>query len=43
MSNELQNKLNEIKEEKDTKLLPENIKNGITIFNIDGTLSGRRK
>lgn len=41
MSNntELEQLLNKIKTEKDTKIIPENIKKGVTIFNIDGTLS----
>ena len=30
----LQNQLNLIKQEKDTKILPENIRAGVTIFNI---------
>ena len=38
MSNELQNVLNEIKLEKDTNLLPENIKKDVKIFDITGTL-----
>lgn len=38
MSNELQNVLDEIKLEKDTNLLPENIKKDVKIFNIVGTL-----
>lgn len=38
MSNELQNVLDEIKLEKDSKLLPENIKKGVQIFDITGTL-----
>ena len=38
MNNELQNVLNEIKLEKDTNLLPENIKKDVKIFDIVGTL-----
>ena len=38
MSNQLQNVLDEIKVEKDSKLLPENIKKGVQIFDITGTL-----
>lgn len=38
MTNELQNVLDEIKLEKDSKLLPENIKKGVKIFDITGTL-----
>lgn len=38
MSNQLQNILDEIKVEKDSKLLPENIKKGVQIFDITGTL-----
>lgn len=30
----LQNQLNLIKQEKDTKILPENIKAGVTIYNV---------
>lgn len=40
MSNQLQNVLDEIKVEKDSKLLPENIKKGVQIFDITGTLEG---
>lgn len=38
MTNELQSVLDEIKLEKDSKLLPENIKKGVKIFDITGTL-----
>ena len=38
MSNQLQNVLDEIKVEKDTNLLPENIKKDVKIFDIVGTL-----
>ena len=37
---ELQDNLLNIKQEKDTKILPGNIKKGITIYNITGTLEG---
>lgn len=40
MSNKLQNVLDEIKLEKDTNLLPENIKKDVKIFDIVGTLEG---
>ena len=30
----LQNQLNLIKQEKDTKILPKNIRQGVTVFNI---------
>ena len=38
MSNntELEQLLNTIKTEKDTKIIPENIKKGVTIFNVQG-------
>lgn len=36
----LQNQLNLIKQEKDTKILPENIRKGVTIYNIIGTMEG---
>lgn len=38
MSNLLQNNLDQILQEKNTKLLPENIKKDVQIFNIIGTL-----
>ena len=38
MSNKLQQTLDEILLDKNTNLLPENIKKGVTIFNITGTL-----
>lgn len=37
---ELLEKLQEIKEEKDTKILPENIRAGVTIFGVTGTYVG---
>lgn len=37
---ELQDNLLNIKQEKDTKILPQNIKKGITVYNITGTLEG---
>ena len=37
----LQNQLNLIKQEKDTKILPENIRQGVTVYNITGTMTGR--
>ena len=40
MSNKLQNVLDEIKLEKDTYLLPENIKKDVQIFDVVGTLEG---
>jgi len=36
----LQDNLNLIKQEKDTKILPENIRKGVTIYNITGTMEG---
>ena len=38
MENELQTTLNEIKQDKDTNLLPENLKKGVTCLGIEGTL-----
>lgn len=38
MSTNLENKLNAILNEKKGKILPNNIKKGVTIFNIEGTL-----
>lgn len=38
MSNQLQDNLNLILEEKNTKLLPENLKSGVTVLGITGTL-----
>lgn len=42
MSNntELEQLLNKIKTEKDTKIIPENIKKGVTIFNVQGAAEG---
>ena len=40
MSTSLENKLNLILNEKETKILPENIKKGVQIFNIVGTYEG---
>ena len=40
MANELQNVLDKIKLEKDTKLLPENIKKGISLLGVEGNLEG---
>lgn len=40
MNNELQEVLNKIKEEKDTVLIPENIKAGVTILGVTGTYTG---
>ena len=40
MANELQSVLDEIKLEKDTKLLPENIKKGISLLGVEGDLEG---
>lgn len=40
MANELQTKLNAILEEKQTKILPKNIKTGTTIFNVVGNITG---
>lgn len=37
---ELLEKLQEIKEEKDLKILPENIRAGVTIFGVTGTYTG---
>lgn len=38
MATELKNKLNQILNEKTTKIIPENIKDGVTIFDVTGTL-----
>lgn len=38
--NELQEKLNEIKTEKDTKIIPGNIKKDVQIFDVTGTYEG---
>ena len=38
MATNLENKLNAILNEKKEKILPNNIKKGVTIFNIEGTL-----
>ena len=35
-------KVNEIKTEKDTKIIPENIKAGVTIFGVTGTYTGQQ-
>lgn len=40
MANDLQNKLNQIKLDKDTNLLPENLKAGITCLGVNGTYKG---
>ena len=40
MANELKTKLNEILRQKEEFIVPENIKNGITIFDVTGTYSG---
>lgn len=37
---ELEQNLNEILNEKQTKIIPENIKKGVTIFNVVGTYEG---
>lgn len=37
MSNQLQTNLETILNEKTTKILPENIKKGVTIFDVEGT------
>ena len=37
---ELQQNLQDILKEKEEKILPENIKNGVTIFGVEGTLTG---
>lgn len=37
---ELVKKLEQLKEEKDEKIIPENIKKGITIFGVTGTYEG---
>ena len=37
---ELENKLKEIINEKNTKILPENIKAGVTILGVTGTYTG---
>lgn len=38
MSTELEKRLIQIKNVKDTKIIPENIKEGVTIFNVEGAL-----
>lgn len=38
MANELQSVLNEIKLEKDSKLLPENIRKGVNILGVQGSV-----
>ena len=43
MANELQSVLDEIKLEKDTKLLPENIKKGISLLGVEGNLKEKVK
>lgn len=40
MSSELRTQLNNIVEEKNTKIIPENIKLGIQIFDVIGTYDG---
>lgn len=40
MSKELIDSLNMITTEKATKILPENIKKGVQIFNVTGTYTG---
>lgn len=40
MANELQNTLNEILEDKNTNLKPENLKQGVTCLGVTGTLEG---
>lgn len=40
MATELETKLNQILSEKETKIIPENIKNGVEIFDITGTYTG---
>lgn len=42
MSNTLKEKLNIIKTEKDTKIIPGNIKSGVEILGITGTLEGEK-
>lgn len=36
----IKEKAEEIKTEKDTKILPENIKKGVTVFGVTGTYDG---
>ena len=40
MASSLRNKLNNILEEKEQKIIPDNIKNGVTIFGVTGTHQG---
>ena len=43
MANELQTKLNAILNDKNTNLLPENLKTGITCLGIEGALEEREQ
>lgn len=43
MANELQQVLNNIKKDKDTNLLPTNLKDGVTCLGIEGTLENKVK
>lgn len=43
MANELQQVLNNIKKDKDTNLLPANLKDGVTCLGIEGTLENKVK